>query len=560
MSTSSTPALPPPPDPKELAPVTSVEPTTAETIGGGIRHIFSNAAGEDFSKTAIGQAIQRHQQQRLATAQMGQKNANIMAAALGAGEIGADGKPTGMIPDPKTGEERPMTAQERELYLGQWQNAHEQYAKAAGVDKDTKAHIQKQQQLHQFLIEKGHKAFRAMAGALGLDKQQQGGGQPDGPMAPPPSPSPSPAQGATAMTPTQMEQGTADARTLSMKQHETDMGMRAKIAEEQAMPWKRTTGTYTTPDGKQFTGAVEPTTGKIENVDTGEVVEGAIKETAGMQAAPQVKTVNGVPFSVTRDGKDITPDSPDFTPADKRLLDNAKEAYRQGNLDKAKARQTQMNAYVNAREKAYQYSVIDKTTGEPTMASSYDINKNPGKYMAGALGQQLKNRAGIFDEINYTKDQFNDALGKLTEDDFNALPRAQIAMALKSRDPRSAMSEFMGSQVGTTLSPAQVDYVTGLLSMTESAMALRSIAGMGQGSDTLRAAITGMLPGPSTPSKSYAERQMRLFKGELDALHKPVPDSSKLGMGGSKDVPPPPSPDGKKTIHYKIVNGELVPQ
>jgi len=234
-------ALPPPPDPKELAPVASVEPTTAENVGSGIFHIF-NTTGADFSKTPAGQAIERHHQQRLATAQMNQKNANIMAAALGAGEIGADGKPTGMIPDPKTGEERPMTAQERELYLGQWQNAHEQYAKAAGVDKDTKAHIQKQQQLHQFLIEKGHKAFRAMAGALGLDKQQQGGDaqgggtQPSGPMAPPPSPSgvsadtgggaagavasagpsalppppapPSPVQGATAMTPDQMQQAT----------------------------------------------------------------------------------------------------------------------------------------------------------------------------------------------------------------------------------------------------------------------------------------------------------------------------------------------------------------
>jgi len=146
------------------------------------------------------------------------------------------------------------------------------------------------------------------------------------------------------------------------------------------------------------------------------------------------------------------------------------------------------------------------------MVNALTINANPGKYGPGALTQQLKNRAGIFDEIDATKEQFNDALGKLSEEDFKALPRAQIALALKDRDPASAMSTFMGSQVGTTLSPAQVDYVTGLLTMVESAMSLRSIAGQGQGSDTLRNAITRMLPGAETPSKAYAERQMRLFK------------------------------------------------
>lgn len=601
-SMTTTPvALPPPPDPKETAPVTSVDPTNRETVMGGIRHILSNVAGRDYAQTGIGQAIQQHQAQRLADAQMNQKNANVFAAALGAGEIGPDGQPTGMIPDPQTGQERPMTPQERQFYLGRWQKAHEDYTKAAGVDKDTKAHAQKQGQIHQLLITKGHKALRALAaigGGGGQDAQGAPGAQ--GGMTPPPSPGgadgasaaptvpganampsappagmppppqpTSPAQGAMSMSAGQMAEGQGLASKVKesqasfeqRKRQADEIGLtgqdRSEFIATGKMPTipRVTTGTYTDPSsGKSFTGAPDPATGKIMDVDTQAVVPGAVKETAGMQAAPSVKTTNGVPTAISRNGKLLTPDSPDWTLADERQFKAAKAAYAQGNLDKMKLNQDRMNSYINARAKTQQYGVINKETGEPEMVNALTLNANPGKYGPGALTQQLKNRAGVFDEIDATKEQFNNALGKLSDDDFKTLPRAQIALALQDRDPRSALSTFLGSEVGTTLTPAQVDYITGLMTMDESAMSLRSIAGMGQGSDTLRNAITRMLPGPETPSKDYAKRQMDLFKVELDALRRAVPASGKLGMS------PPPSPGGGKEIHYKIVNGELVPQ
>lgn len=188
--------------------------------------------------------------------------------------------------------------------------------------------------------------------------------------------------------------------------------------------------------------------------------------------------------------------------------------------------------YAQMRGQTQQYSVIDTSTGEPTMVNANTINQNPGRFVAGGIGQQLKNREGVFQEIQYTSKQFENALGKMTDEDFKTLPRLQIAMALQSRDPNSSMSQFIGSEVGGTLTPAQIDYVTGLTSLAESALSLRSIAGMGQGSDTLRHAITSMLPGPATPSKAYARRQMSLFNGEVDALHKPIPDSIRKTMQG----------------------------
>ena len=208
--------------------------------------------------------------------------------------------------------------------------------------------------------------------------------------------------------------------------------------------------------------------------------------------------------------------------------------------------------YAQMRGQVYQYSVLDKQTGEQVMVNANVINQNPGRYMAGSLGQQLKNREGIFDEIKYTSSQFDNALSGMTDNDFKTLPRAQIAMALQDRDPRSAMSQLVGSEVGATLSPAQVNYVTGLTSLQESAMSLRTIAGMGQGSDTLRGAIIKMLPGPATPSIPYAKRQMELFNGEVQALHRPIPPSIQNSMGGNTPqvVAPPP---GAKIRDYSTL-------
>jgi hypothetical protein len=250
--------------------------------------------------------------------------------------------------------------------------------------------------------------------------------------------------------------------------------------------------------------------------------------------------------------------NPDLLQAQREMVDSAIQS-NQNKFEQQKQLQAdRMKAYASTyaqmRGLVNQYSVIDKTTGEPVMVNANTMNANPGRYMAGSLGQQLKNREGIFDEIKYTAGQFDTALDGMTDHDFQSLPRLQLAYVLKSRDPRSAMSEFMGSEAAATLTPAQVDYVTGLAALSESAMSLRTIAGMGQGSDTLRNAITGMLPGPATPSKSYARRQIDLFNGEVQALHRPIPPSIENMMGGAGAAPttgtPPP---GAKVRDYSQV-------
>ena len=240
--------------------------------------------------------------------------------------------------------------------------------------------------------------------------------------------------------------------------------------------------------------------------------------------------------------------NPDLLQAQREMVDSAIQSntnkFNQQKELQADRMKAYASTYAQMRGLVNQYNVIDKTTNEPVMVNSNTINANPGRYMAGSLGQQLKNREGIFQEIKYTAGQFDSSLDQMTDHDFQTLPRLQLAFALKSTDPRSAMSEFMGSEVASTLTPAQVDYVTGLAALEESAMSLRSVGGQGQGSDTLRNAITSMLPGPKTPSKAYARRQMDLFNGEVDALHSSVPQSVRDSMGAGGGAPgagaPPP--------------------
>lgn len=227
--------------------------------------------------------------------------------------------------------------------------------------------------------------------------------------------------------------------------------------------------------------------------------------------------------------------NPDLLDAQREFVESAIQSNTNKFNQQLELQKQRMEAYAATYAKmrglVNQYSVIDRTTGEPVMVNANIINANPGRYMAASIGQQLKNRAGIFDEIGVTAKQFDSALAGMSDQDFKTLPRAELAMVLRSPDPKSAWDLFVQSEVAGSLTPAQQEYAIMLESLAESAMALRTIGGQGQGSDMLRGAIVSMLPGPATPTKSYARRQMEVFNTQVAALHRAIPSSESLGMG-----------------------------
>lgn len=268
-----------------------------------------------------------------------------------------------------------------------------------------------------------------------------------------------------------------------------------------------------------------------------------------------VMVVDGVPIGVYRNGKPLTPGDEGFTAQDAKLLAEAKGGYQQGEQNKDKRIQLAAASRIAAYLQSRMYGVMDAETGSLVEVPAAAITANPGKYAPAGPAVTAKNRTAIFKEIAYTSGMLKDSIKGLPQTAFDPSARAQIAFVLRDENPRAAWYNFLNSNVAATLTPQQIDYVTALVSMDESAMSLRSIGGMGQGSDALRAAITKMLPGAGTPSRAYAERQMTLFDGEVKALETSIPGIGEPGKGGGSTVTAAPLKIGDKKV---LKNGKTV--
>ena len=276
----------------------------------------------------------------------------------------------------------------------------------------------------------------------------------------------------------------------------------------------------------------------------GNVIRGFPK---GKDGQPVI--IDGKPAGVFKAGRPITPSDPEWTDADAVKLASYLKTYGEAEEGKNKRIDRAANSRVEAYMKTRMYGAMDASNGSLVYVTPDEIRKNPGRYAPSAPAVQAKNRQAVFNEIDTTKGFLDDAITKLPDDAFNPEARLQIAYALRDEDPKSAWRNFLNSDVAATLTDPQIDYVTALVSMDESAMSLRSVAGMGAGSDQLRGAIFKMLPGAGTPSKAYAVRQLKIFNGELQALKTSVPIIGEPGQGGGQT----PQTKGKGTKDDPIV-------
>jgi hypothetical protein len=259
-------------------------------------------------------------------------------------------------------------------------------------------------------------------------------------------------------------------------------------------------------------------------------------------AAPKVAMVENVPYGVARNGQVVTPDSKDWTADDATMFNAAKAAAATGEANKAKLadkRETFFSSLPQAVLLKQDDPQKGVKAGELAFVTRKEAGGNPAKYAPVAAGDKTMGTQARFGEIQATVDMTNTAIKNLPDTGFDAATRAQIAYVLRAPDPASALDGFFKSDVAKTLSDAQIDYVTSLASMAESAQALTSLQGIGaRGSDKLRAAITAMLPGSGTPSRKYAETQMKKFQVELDSLRKGVPSVGDLDKRTGSNVAP----------------------
>lgn len=252
------------------------------------------------------------------------------------------------------------------------------------------------------------------------------------------------------------------------------------------------------------------------------------------RAKDGIANVDNKPVGVYRQGKLRVPGDANWTGEDQKQFDAAQATWAAAEAMKDHRVQVSAAYRASAWQQTRAVNAYDTEQNAMVITNMRDISEHPGKYAPPSQSMQVLNRDALFREINYTSGMVRQAIGKLGDEPFPQELRAQLAIALRSEDPKSYWQEFLRSNAADKLTTNQIEYITGLISLEESALSLRSLGGMGQGSDQLRTAIIKMLPGAGTPSGSYAKRQMDLFEGEVKKLKSTLPKLGTTGKGEEK--------------------------
>jgi len=189
--------------------------------------------------------------------------------------------------------------------------------------------------------------------------------------------------------------------------------------------------------------------------------------------------------------------------------------------------------------------VYDTNNGSVGFKTKKEINQGdaentakglPPRYVPGELATKLKSRNAIMEEIATSSEIARKALKSLKNENFSQTQLMKFADQLKVDDGGSRITSFLSSNFAKTLSPAEIEYVTAIRNLRESSFSLRTVGGMGQGSDMLRAAITEMIPGTRTPNKKMANSALDKFDIQVDRLWSGIPGIGNEPTTRRKDV------------------------
>jgi len=210
-----------------------------------------------------------------------------------------------------------------------------------------------------------------------------------------------------------------------------------------------------------------------------------------------------------------------WTPDEKAYMQGYKQYVQMTKVQPGVAR---MEVIGNMRE----YPGIDPNTLQPVYSTPNQIRAQQAVGgtgpMPGSIATGAMNKTALLEDIRGGINQVRDSLKGMSDEEFSMKDRALIAGALKSRDPRGAITQLIGGQFKGSLSDKQQEYLINQANLVENAMAMRSVLGAGQGSEDLRQAIVNTIPGASTPSRKYAMTQLETFEKTLNRLERGIPN------------------------------------
>lgn len=308
----------------------------------------------------------------------------------------------------------------------------------------------------------------------------------------------------------------------------------------------------------------------IKDHETGKPVEGIPKG-----PAPKVLMSNGIPYAVGRNGKIITPDSPDFSVDDKRALDGAMAAGKEkqtlrvapeiaaqvgeppnpGDFAKGRSDPKYRDALstwgreveaIKTREATASGIARAKASNEYRAVQAMDADGNVyyttaknaiEQGLAGASqGIQLKPREVQIKDIQVASSKAREAINAL-DDSFSTGQIAKLHTALTTPDDTVAQAELTALAT-ESLTDKQQDFVVWIKQLNERAMSLRNVAGMGAGAQDLRNAIRDMLPGVRSGDKKMMNKQLDAFDNQVSILKGGIAHPGKSGGKDSKDKDP----------------------
>jgi hypothetical protein len=166
-------------------------------------------------------------------------------------------------------------------------------------------------------------------------------------------------------------------------------------------------------------------------------------------------------------------------------------------------------AYANNRL----YPALTTDTGNVVYASGQQMKENPGGFAPVSPAVKAMGQSAQFSEIRRSMTQLRSAWQNAGQ--IDGATRAKLLFVMS--DPEG-LQKLMTSGALGSLTEAQQDLVIATASANENIMALRNIAGMGQGAQDLRDAIRGILPSGTTPDSKYAMKQLDTIDQQINAL------------------------------------------
>jgi hypothetical protein len=158
----------------------------------------------------------------------------------------------------------------------------------------------------------------------------------------------------------------------------------------------------------------------------------------------------------------------------------------------------------------------------PSVATFGDMQKQPGRYVPAGEADKAIVKENLMQDIAGSSKATRKAISDLKED-FPADMQVKMAIAMKSEDPPDSLNQLFPAAAINSLSDDQQKVFIAVQQLVEQGMAMRSVLGAGQGSDTMRAAMRTTLPSVLGPSKSFAMKQLDAFDATVARLHRGVP-------------------------------------